>query len=147
MNFIIFFIIFISFLSNFIIYLFYKLFIYNKLISVIKKLEYYDKRLGKVVSSKRKERIYKKISPEMKTYNSKLYMYSFIQSLLLIVFYMIDLFIVLTYFSVPVYLPFYVPFITHIIGHIYYMELGSLIVFVLSFVLFTPISLRRPKII
>uniref|UniRef100_A0A2U9IEA5 DUF106 domain-containing protein n=1 Tax=Acidianus brierleyi TaxID=41673 RepID=A0A2U9IEA5_9CREN len=147
MNFIIFFIISISFLSNFAIYVFYKIFIYNKLISVIKKLEYYDQRLGKVVSNKRKERIYKKISPEMKTYNSKLYMYSFFQSLLLIVFYMIDLFLVLTYFSVPVYLPFNIPFITHISGHKYYLELGSLIIFILSFVLFTPISLRRPKII
>jgi hypothetical protein len=147
MEFIIFFIISISFLSNFIIYLFYKAFIYNKLVSIIRKLEYYDERLGKVVSSKRKERIYKKISPEMKAYNSKLYMYSFLQSLLLIVFYMIDLFIVLTYFSVKVYLPFYIPFITRSVDHVYYLELGSLIIFILSFVLFTPISLRRPKII
>jgi magnesium-transporting ATPase (P-type) len=110
-------------------------------------LEYYNSRLERVVSPKRKEKVYKKVSSEIKTYNSRLYKYSFVQSVLLIAFYMIDLFVILTYFVVPVSFPYYVPYLTLEKDGQYYLDLGYLLVFILSFILFTPISLRRPKII
>lgn len=140
-------IILLSFLSNFIIYIIYRSFIQRKLSDAIRMLEYYNSRLERVVSPKRKEKVYKKVSSEIKTYNSRLYKYSFVQSVLLIAFYMIDLFVILTYFVVPVSFPYYVPYLTLEKDGQYYLDLGYLLVFILSFILFTPISLRRPKII
>ncbi|EWG07334.1 MAG: hypothetical protein ASUL_05056 [Candidatus Aramenus sulfurataquae] len=140
-------IILLSFLSNFIIYIIYRSFIQRKLLNAIRMLEYYNSRLERVVSPKRKEKVYKKVSSEIKAYNSRLYKYSFVQSVLLIAFYMVDLFVLLTYFVVPVRFPYYVPYLTLKKDGQYYLNLGYLLVFILSFILFTPISLRRPKII
>ncbi len=140
-------IILLSFLSNFAVYVIYRKFIQSKLSSTIKMLEYYNSRLEKVVSPKRKEKVYKKVSSEIKAYNSRLYKYSFVQSMLLIVFYMLDLFVLLSYLVVPVQFPYYVPYLTTKKDEQYYLNLGYLLVFILSFLLFTPISLRRPKII
>ncbi|EZQ03838.1 hypothetical protein CM19_08960 [Candidatus Acidianus copahuensis] len=143
----IFLIILISFLSNMLIFLVYKAFLGKKIESILVKLREYDERLNKISSSKRRERIYNKVSKQIKSYNSSLYFYSMLQSILLIVIYMIDLYIVISHFQVNLYLPFEIPILT-LTKNGQHLLLGStLILFILSFVLFTPLSLRRPKVI
>lgn len=143
----IFYIILLSFFSNFVVYLFYKYYISKKLNYIIIKLKEYDERLGKIVSDKRKEKVQKKIQNEIKSYNSTMYFYSFMQTTLLIFIYFIDLSLVVFRMNFNVCLPYYIPLISIQYNGKYIIPYSSFIIFILSFVLFTPISLRRPKII
>uniref|UniRef100_A0A2U9IMS9 DUF106 domain-containing protein n=1 Tax=Acidianus sulfidivorans JP7 TaxID=619593 RepID=A0A2U9IMS9_9CREN len=145
MNLDFFLILLISFFSNFIIFLIYKFFIEKRLIRVMSILRQYDDRINRITSNKRKEKVYKKIYKQIKSYNSSLYFYSFLQSILLLVFYFIDLFLILEYIPIKVFLPFYIPFLTININQKYEILGSNLILFILSFVLFTPLSLKRPK--
>lgn len=142
-----FYIILLSFFSNFVVYLFYKYYISRKLKYVIIKLKEYDNRLDKIVSDKRKEKVQKKIQNEIKSYNSTMYFYSFMQTTLLIFIYFIDLSLVVFRINFSLFLPYYIPIISIPYEGKYIIPYSSFIIFILSFVLFTPLSLRRPKII
>lgn len=142
-----FYIILLSFFSNFVVYLFYKYYIGRKLNHVIMKLREYDNRLGKIVSDKRKEKVKKKVQNEIRSYNSAIYFYSFIQTTLLIFIYFIDLSLVVFRINFNLSLPYYIPIISIPYNGKYIIPYSSFIIFILSFVLFTPLSLRRPKTI
>lgn len=141
----IFLIILFSFFSNFFLYLIYKFFLGKRLSAIINILKQYDNRLEKITSAKRKEKVYRKVSKEIKSYSSTLYFYSFLQLILLLTFYFIGLFVITAYISLQVFLPFYVPLLTVQVNGKYEIVGGTLILFILSFILFTPLSLRRPK--
>lgn len=145
MQFEIFLIILLSFVLNLIIFIIYRFFIGKRMKIIIDALRQYDSRLERISSAKRKEKIYRKVSKQIKSYSSSLYFYSFLQLTLLLVFYFLGFFLVTSYVYTQVYLPFYVPLLTVQSYGKYEIVGSSLFIYILSFILFTPLSLRRPK--
>ncbi|QGA69568.1 hypothetical protein [Sulfolobus sp. E11-6] len=133
----------ISFLSNFVVYLIYKYYFYDKISKKISLVEKYEERLRSIASSKRREKTYKKISKELESYISSIRYYMFLRSMILVGVYIVDLVIILNYLTVNIYLPFFIPYLTVKSNSSGYLMLnGSLFEFIASYVLFTPISLR-----
>ncbi|MBB5253016.1 hypothetical protein [Sulfurisphaera ohwakuensis] len=144
MNLGIFYIIGISFLLNFLMYLEYRFYLLNKMNITIEKIKEYEDRVVKISSPKRRDKTLKKISKEVDYYTGKLRNYMFIQSLTLIFVYMVGLFIILDFVNVPVYFPYSIPLTVTYHGK---YIISNLFIYILSFLLFTPLSLRRPKTI
>lgn len=144
MNLGIFYILSLSFLLNFLIYLEYKFYLLNKMNFAIEKIKEYEDRVIKISSPKRRDKTMKKISKELDYYTNKLRNYMFIQSLTLIFIYMLGLFIVLDYINYPIYFPYNTPLTVSYEGK---YIISNLFIYIISFLLFTPLSLRRPKII
>ncbi|BFH73463.1 hypothetical protein SJAV_14070 [Sulfurisphaera javensis] len=144
MNLGIFYIIGLSFLLNFLLYIEYKLYLLNKMNLAIEKIKEYEDRVVKISSPKRRDKTMKKISKDVDYYTAKLRNYMFIQSLTLIFVYMIGLFIVIDYINLPVYFPYNTPLTISYHGK---FIISNLFIYIISFLLFTPLSLRRPKTI
>jgi len=140
----IFYIIGLSFLLNFLIYLEYKIYLLNKMNLVLEKIREYENRIEKITSPKRKDKTMKRISKEVDYYTRKFRDYMFIQSLTLIFVYMVGLFIVTYAIASTIYFPYDVPLT--IAYHNKYI-ISNFFIYVISFLLFTPLSLRKPKII
>jgi hypothetical protein len=110
--------------------------------SLLNKIKTYEERMNEISSPKRKERVAKKVSKEVEGYMSRLRGYVMMQSLFLIILYIVDLFIIFGYFYFNLYFPIYIPFLT-----IYYKAKiiipdGSLWEFIASYFIFTALSLR-----
>lgn len=144
MNLTIFYIIGLSFLLNFLIYLEYKLYLLSRMNLALERIKEYENRIEKITSPKRKDKTMRKISKEVDYYTRKFRDYIFIQSLTLVFLYMIGLFVVTYAITSPVYFPYNVPLT--IIYHNKYI-ISNFFIYIISFLLFTPLSLRRPKII
>lgn len=141
----IFYIILISFAFNFLLYLWYKFYLYSKIVESIEYIKKYEDRLSSIRSEKRRNKVLRNVSPYLKQYESKLRNYIFIQSLTLIFVYMIGLFIVIYYITPPyAYFPYPSIFTPEINGR---ATVNNLFIYIVSFLLFTPLSLRRPKLI
>lgn len=132
----------ISFFSNFFLYLFYRKFLKQKMNILLEKINSYEERVNEISSSKRKERVAKKISKEVDSYTSTLRSYVMMQSLLLVIIYIIDLFVIFGYFYFDMYFPFYIPFITVYHNSRVIIPDGSLWEFIASYFIFTALSLR-----
>ncbi|MEM0373578.1 MAG: hypothetical protein QXO96_03385, partial [Sulfolobales archaeon] len=104
----------------------------------------YEDRINSIVSPKRRSRTLKMISKELQDYYNKFRLYLFTQTMILTSLYLINLFIIISYFSFSIYLPIIIPFIQSSAIEISGSS-GPLLIYVLSFFLFTPISMRRPK--
>lgn len=122
----------------------YKFYLLNKMNQALEKIKEYEDRVVKITSPKRKDKTMKKISKEVDYYTGKLRNYMFIQSLTLIFVYMVGLFIIIDLITSPVYFPYNTPLT--IAYHGKYI-ISNLFIYIISFLLFTPLSLRRPKII
>ncbi|WP_246263926.1 hypothetical protein [Metallosphaera tengchongensis] len=96
------------------------------------------------VASKRRERVYRKISKDIKKYNNVIYFYSMMQSILLLALYIVGMFLVFP-MSFQVFLPFAIPVLTVGVSGRFEVVEGPILIYILSFLLFTPLSLRRPK--
>ncbi|WP_238024590.1 MULTISPECIES: hypothetical protein [Metallosphaera] len=106
-------------------------------------LEDLNSRINKI-TSKRRERVYRKLSKDIRKYNSGLYFYSMLQSFALLGLYILGLFFIFS-MNFPVYLPFSIPVLTQTVSSKHVVLEGPILVYILSFLLFTPLSLRRPK--
>jgi len=144
MNLTIFYILGFSFLLNLLMYFEYKFYLLNKMNRALEKIKEYEDRVVKITSPKRKDKTMKKISKEVDYYTGKLRNYMFIQSLTLIFVYMVGLFIIIDLITSPVYFPYDTPLT--IAYHGKYI-ISNLFIYIISFLLFTPLSLRRPKTI
>ncbi|ABP94293.1 hypothetical protein HA72_0116 [Metallosphaera sedula] len=136
-------ILFFSFLLNFVLYLVYRYYISRKISQYLLVLEDLNSRINKV-TSKRRERVYRKLSKDIRKYNSGLYFYSMLQSFALLGLYILGLFLIFT-MRFTVYIPFYIPVLTQSVSSRHVILEGPILVYILSFLLFTPLSLRRPK--
>ncbi|AWR99391.1 hypothetical protein DFR87_06390 [Metallosphaera hakonensis JCM 8857 = DSM 7519] len=134
---------FFSMLLNIIIYLFYKFYISKRILRYIEVLDNLNDRINKV-TSKRREKLYRKLSKDIKRYNNSLYFYSMLQSLILLGIYIAGLLLVFS-LSFNVYLPFSIPILTERVSNKNLVLEGPILIYILSFLLFTPLSLRRPK--
>lgn len=140
----IFYVIGISFLLNFLMFIEYKFYLSNKMNLALEKIKEYEDRVVKISSPKRKDKTMKKISKEVDYYTAKLRNYMFMQSLTLIFVYMVGLFIIIDFITSPIYFPYNTPLTIFMNGK---NIISNLFVYIISFLLFTPLSLRRPKII
>ena len=145
MNLTIFYILGLSFLLNLIIYFEYKFYLVNKMNLAIEKIKEYEDRIEKIASPKRKNKTLRKISKEVEYYTRKFRDYILIQSLTLIFVYLVGLLIIAYLITSPIYFPYNLPLIT-LIYHNKHI-INNLFVYIISFLLFTPLSLRKPKII
>ncbi|WP_232048873.1 hypothetical protein [Sulfuracidifex tepidarius] len=109
---------------------------------LLEKIKSYEERVNEISSPKRKERVAKKISKEIDSYTSTLRSYVMMQSLLLVILYIIDLFVIFGYFYFDMYFPFYIPFITVYHNSKVIIPDGSLWEFIGSYFIFTALSLR-----
>lgn len=132
----------ISFFSNFFLYLIYRIFLKNRMDSLLGKIRAYEERVNEISSSKRRERISKKVSKEVEGYMSSLRSYVMMQSLFLVILYIIDLFIVFGYFYFNLSFPVYIPLFTIKSNSNIVIPGGSLWEFIASYFVFTSLSLR-----
>jgi hypothetical protein len=136
-------VLFLSLSLNVLLYALYRTFISKRLSRSLQELEKLQARINTVVP-KRRDRVYMKLSKDIKRYNNAVYFYSLLQSMVLLALYMIGLFFVFS-MNFVLYFPFYVPLLTvRIEGRNVLVE-GPLLLYILSFLVFTPLSLRRPK--
>jgi hypothetical protein len=135
----------ISFLFNFILYLWYRFYLNPKMTKTILLIRKYEDRISSITSNKRRNKVMRAVSSEVQTYTNKLRNYMFFQSLTVIMVYMVGLVIVLNYiYPSYVYFPYSTIVTPPISGK---PEINNLFVYILSFLLFTPLSLRRPKLL
>ncbi|AOL15796.1 hypothetical protein BFU36_02590 [Sulfolobus sp. A20] len=132
----------ISFFSNLVVYMIYKYYLMGRISKAMDIVEKYEERLRSVSSPKRREKTYRKVSKQLESYISTVRYYMFIRSMILVGIYILDLFLILMYLSFNIYLPFYIPYLTLKTTTGYLMLNGSLFVFIASYILFTPLSLR-----
>ncbi len=139
----IFLILIVAFFSNFITYLAYRYFISRRVSVLVEKIKEYEVRISST-SPKRRKRVELKTNRELRPYYSRLQYYLFMQWFLLISIYFIDLFLVFFYFDFNIKIPIIVPFVKRNFVDLY---AGSILIFVLAYYIFTPLSLRYPKLI
>jgi len=134
----------ISFISNVIVYLIYIFFIKKRLLNIYDKIKRYEDRISSIVSPKRRSRTLKLVSKELQAYYGKFRFYLFLQTIILSSIYLFNLFLIISYYSFSIYLPIIIPYIQNSPIEISGSS-GPLLIYVLSFFLFTPLSMRRPK--
>jgi len=134
----------ISFISNVIVYLIYIFFIKKRLLNIYDKIKRYEDRISSIVSPKRRSRTLKLVSKELQAYYGKFRFYLFLQTIILSSIYLFNLFLIISYYSFSIYLPIIIPYIQNSPIEIPGSS-GPLLIYVLSFFLFTPLSMRRPK--
>nr|CAA73484.1 orf1 hypothetical protein [Sulfolobus acidocaldarius] len=141
----IFYIIGISLVLNMIVYLAYRFYLQSRMKSTIEYIKKYEQRISSISSPKRRSKAMKSVSKELNVYECKLRGYMFLQSMLMMATYIVGLFLIL-YLIVPpyVYFPYESPLTAAVGGK---PAISTLIVYIVSFLVFTPLSLRRPKLI
>lgn len=135
----------ISFLFNFLLYLWYKFYLNPKMMEVINVIKKYEDRISSTASSRRQRKKMNALRSDFQAYTNRLRNYMFFHTLTVIFVYMIGLFIVLD-FIYPPYVAFpYSSVLTPPVNG--KPEINTLFLYILSFLLFTPLSLRRPKVL
>jgi|ECHnycMinimDraft_1075156.scaffolds.fasta_scaffold00032_13 hypothetical protein len=127
-------------------YLLYRFYLREKIYSALEQLSKLDERLNIVTSVKRKERIKRRLSKDIQRRQSTVYKYTFMRTMYTLAVYMILFYIVVTFLNYAIPFPFYVPVITVIHAHQYLLVGGTLFIFIMSFVLFSPLALRQPNL-
>ncbi|WP_225905643.1 hypothetical protein [Stygiolobus caldivivus] len=130
---------------NFLLYLWYKFYLSPKMIEAIGMIRKYEDRLSSITSNKRRNKVMRAVSTEVQTYTNKLRNYMFFQSFTVIIVYMVGLILVLNYITPPYALFPYASILTPPVDG--KPEINNLFIYILSFLLFTPLSLRRPKVL
>ncbi|BBD71919.1 hypothetical protein HS1genome_0308 [Sulfodiicoccus acidiphilus] len=133
-------------LGDFSSYLLYRLYLKRKIALALAQLNKLDERLSVVSSVKRKERVKRKLSKDIQQTQSTVYKYTFMRTMYTLAIYMVLFYVVISLLNFPVRFPFYVPAITMLQGHHYLLVGGSLFVFIMAFVLFSPLALRQPNL-
>lgn len=130
-------------LLNLVVYFIYKLFIYKRVVKYANTLEELNQRINKL-TSKRRDKVYKRLYKDIKKYNNNLYLFSMLQSFILLGLYLVGLVLIFS-FNFAIYLPYHIPVLTIQVSNKYEALEGPILFYILSFLLFTPLSLRRPK--
>lgn len=136
-------VVFLSLFLNAFLYLVYRVFFSKRLLRSMEELERLQARINNVVP-KRRDRVYMKLTKDIKRHTNTLYFYSLLQSTALLALYMVGLFLVFS-MDFVLYFPFYVPLLTAKLNGRNVLVEGPLLLYILSFLVFTPLSLRRPK--
>jgi hypothetical protein len=144
MNLIVFVPITIGFVANLIVYVLYKIFLENRFSSIINEIIKLETKLYSSASEKRKMRKQKLKKDELQTLYSTFRWLSFLQTSTLMASYFVGFLIVASYFNdLQLAFPLEVPVLTNNNGLIYG---GSVLLYILSFFVFVPLGLRRPKL-
>jgi hypothetical protein len=144
MNLIVFVPITIGFVANLIVYVLYKTFLEERFSSIINEIIKLETKLYSSASEKRKMRKQKLKKDELQTLYSTFRWLSFLQTSTLMASYFVGFLIVASYFNdLQLAFPLEVPVLTNGNGLIYG---GSVLLYILSFFVFVPLGLRRPKL-
>ncbi|MCQ4342438.1 MAG: hypothetical protein RXN77_02830 [Sulfolobaceae archaeon] len=144
MNLIVFVPITIGFVANLIVYVLYKTFLEDRFSSIINEIIKLETKLYSSASEKRKMRKQKLKKDELQTLYSTFRWLSFLQTSTLMASYFVGFLIVASYFNdLQLAFPSKVPVLTNNNGLIYG---GSVLLYILSFFVFVPLGLRRPKL-
>lgn len=142
-NFNIFYILILAFFSNLVTYMIYKYYISKRALLVAERIKEYESKISSS-SPKRRKRVELKANKELRPYYSRLQYYLFMQWFLLISIYFIDLFLIFFYLDFNVKIPVVIPYIK---SNYVMLYAGSILIFVLAYYIFTPLSFRYPKLI
>jgi len=144
MNLIVFVPITIGFVANLIVYVLYKMFLENRFSSIINEIIKLETKLYSLASEKRRMRKQKLKKDELQALYSTFRWLSFLQTSTLMASYFVGFLIVASYFNdLQLVFPLEVPILTNSNGLIYG---GSVLLYILSFFIFVPLGLRRPKL-
>jgi hypothetical protein len=144
MNLIVFVPITIGFVANLIVYVLYKMFLENRFSSIINEIIKLETKLYSLASEKRRMRKQKLKKDELQALYSTFRWLSFLQTSTLMASYFVGFLIVASYFNdLQLVFPLEVPILTNSNGLIYG---GSVLLYILSFFIFIPLGLRRPKL-
>ena len=144
MNLIVFVPITIGFVANLIVYVLYKIFLENRFSSLINEIIKLETKLYSSASEKRRMRKQKLKKDELQALYSTFKWLSFLQTSTLMASYFVGFLIVASYFNdLQLTFPLDVPVLTNSNGLIYG---GSVLLYILSFFVFVPLGLRRPKL-
>ena len=144
MNLIVFVPITIGFVANLIVYVLYKIFLENRFSSLINEIIKLETKLYSSASEKRRMRKQKLKKDELQALYSAFKWLSFLQTSTLMASYFVGFLIVATYFNdLQLAFPLKVPVLTNSNSLIYG---GSVLLYILSFFIFVPLGLRRPKL-
>jgi len=134
----------IGFVVNLLVYVLYKIFLENRFNSIINEIIKLETKLYSLASEKRRTRKQKLKKDELQALYSTFRWLSFLQTSTLMASYFVGFLIVASYFNdLQLAFPLEVPVLTNSNGLIYG---GSVLLYILSFFIFVPLGLRRPKL-
>jgi len=134
----------IGFVVNLLVYVLYKIFLENRFNSIINEIIKLETKLYSLASEKRRTRKQKLKKDELQALYSTFRWLSFLQTSTLMASYFVGFLIVASYFNdLQLAFPLEVPVLTNSNGLIYG---GSVLLYILSFFVFVPLGLRRPKL-
>jgi hypothetical protein len=138
----VFYIILISFISNISVYLIYLFILKHRILNMYSKIKEYENKISSKVSQKRRSRFMRKFSKDIQAYYNSLRLYLFLQTFILMIIYIIDLLFIISNFSLNIIIPPLIPFLINSSFNISENS-ASILIFIISFFIFTPLSLRR----